>query len=200
MGRKSDQVEAGPPDESSPVGGPDRSQTLFPQPVQDKIIDRASRPGGAGHRGRIRLLKRPERPEGALFGGNGVSRGRRRGDQLVAGVRPDGSSIDPTAQILDHPVAELALGRHLQLLMGVGDDADQETAGRISRSNRGPRTSSANQPLPRIQPKISLAGAGVTGVAVFGQQGPDAHLEKLGGGRIGPQQGQNRSQQQPERE
>ena len=150
---------------------------------ENVMIDGVTRPSGVGDLGFAgfwrRLgegLKGPERGGdfGLLLGGTGDGR-------FVAGI--DGAVGNPCIERGDLVVAELALGRHLQITVGVGNGAGDEAGVGISGDNRraGITAGFPTRTVIEAEAALDLVLRTVALVAVLDEKRADLALEVLDG-------------------
>ena len=132
------------------------------------------RHGGSGHR-----LPGPVVEPGIAIAVTGQSVG--------LGLGPAGARVDPLLEQRDLGGGEpIAIGRHLLLLVGARDPADQFTLAALAGDDHRPEVAPLQRPVFHIEPQVALLRVGAVAVAAAAdEQRPDLPLKIDGGGSIG---------------
>jgi len=185
-GGESGEEESGAADEGALVGLRGGREPGGFEPCEDEVVDSVEGPGGiVDGRGADGLDGLPSPMRGAsgwqvedlawlgCWGGG------------AGGVRPDGAGVDPFGDVVHNLGAEPGFGWHLQVGVFVADGLEQEAIVGIFGIDCGTGIASLEEAGATVdaQPGAEAWGlGGVTGVAVFDEDGADVTLEVFQGG------------------
>lgn len=170
------EIEEGAADESAAAGGLGDSEPFLFEAGEDEAVDFiADRDGGldGGWGGFFDGLKAPP---GALFGGDFV-----RGGGGHSADWEDGAGGDPIGEEFDIGFGELAGGGHLELVVSMSDDLNEEARFGLARGDGGAAVAAFEQGLAGVEAEATHGRGGMATVAILGEQGADLHLEEFGG-------------------
>jgi len=176
--RQTGQVERKAAQQRPRIGVSDRLQVPGLQAGQNEAVDVALWPGRVLDRRQTDLLQRLERPEGAaLVDVDLVLR------DLGGGIARVGSAHgDPLLEIGDDLAAQLLLGRHLEIFLGVVlEPLDKQALRRLARNDGRSGVASLEQAAAAIERQSPLDLLGrrrVAGIALLDQHRPDLLLKE----------------------
>ena len=186
-GGKTGQIEAGPPNQGPPVGGRGWFQSFRFQASQYESVDGRTDPASAPDLRQGGLQRRVECPEAFRLGGRLVR---------IDSHAPGGAHPDPIREQDDVLIRKPARKGHAQFLVAMGDGANQQTRLGIAGDDGRAAGATLTEAFLLVQDQPAhdrLAGAGVTRVAVPGQERTDLLLEiiavvrRTGDERLGKQ-------------
>ena len=109
------------------------------------------------------------------------------GQPVGLGLGPGGARVDPLLDQCDLGGGEpVAIGRHLLLVVGARDPADQLTLAALAGDDHRPEVAPLQRPVFHIEPQAALLRIGAVAVAAAAdEQRPDLPLKIDGGRSIG---------------
>ena len=126
-----------------------------------------------------RHRRRLERPETSFFCTKAAARFRTVRGSRRRRARPRRPHLDPSGNVRDRTVGQLALGRHLYDV-AVPDGTDDQAVIRLARHQRRPAVASFQQRVARIDPQVAALLLGtVTLTALVDQNGAYPRLVSL---------------------
>src|SRR5204862_321099 len=144
---------------------------------EEETVDRLSGPVAVPHHRQRMVPGWLERPEVlARLRIEGPRRLRRR----YPPARVNRPLSDPRLEVGDDPVGELAIGRHLHILVAQG--LHEEALGRVAGDDRRPAVAALLEALGAVEEQSALDPLrlpGVALVAVLHEDRPDALLEEI---------------------
>ncbi len=185
-GRQAREVERHAPQQRALVGVTHRCEALGLELREHEPIDVGARPGGGLHRRRAGALQRTERPERALLGRDDLLARAAGAAAALAAVVDDAGHGAParTHSTSSSMSAAGSLARPFGMAgkpVACCSTLMSVLSSGLPGSMTAPVSPPLEQRLARIEAQAAHGALGVAGVAVGGEQRPDARLEDVGG-------------------
>jgi len=144
--------------------------------------------------GNRRFAHRLERPELALIGPNDIFAALQGRLNRSRTFRPYRARLHPSRQVVNLLLFQLGHGRHFKTLVRLPYGLYENAAVGIAGHNHHSVFAAAEHMFARVELKAAHLGIAVARIAILGEDGADACLEKLRitFGRSSSQRGSNR--------